>query len=281
MPILGDDPADEDLLIPGIAWDAPAAFSAALGMSTQAGEGLIRDALVLRHRLPQVWARVQALEVPAWRARRIASAVFSRPADVSEYLDEHVAPVAEKVGIITVDRLIDEAMLRLHAEERELAQLEALDATHATLHEESINDTGIADMSLRAEWADLHDFDTTLTDLAHCLEPAHAQEPFEARRARAIGIIADPAHAAALLAGTDQPDQPDQTELTSQTRHPASRRGRGAVCTCSCTSPRPPSTLLTEPPVVRSPGSRPRPAAPDARPWPNRSPPGAAGTPPT
>ena len=132
VPILGCDDGDEDLLIPGIAWDAPAAFSAALGMSTQAGEGLIRDALVLRHRLPQVWARVQALEVPAWRARRIASAVYSRPAECPDYLDEHVAPVAEKVGTTTLDRLIDEAMLRLHAEERELAQLEALDATHAT-----------------------------------------------------------------------------------------------------------------------------------------------------
>ena len=191
-------------------------------MSTQAGEGLIRDALVLRHRLPQVWARVQALEVPAWRARRIASAVYSRPADVSDHLDEHVAPVAEKVGTTTIDRLIDEAMLRLHAEERELAQLEALDATHATLHEESINDTGIADMSLRANWADLHDFDTTLTDLAHVLEPLHAQEPFEARRARAIGIIADPAYAAALLAGdTDQTDQTDQRPRPDRDTHQA------------------------------------------------------------
>ena len=65
-----------------------------------------------------------------WRARRIAQAVYARPADVADYLDEHVAAVAERVGTVTLDRLVDEAMLRLHAEERELAQLEDLDATY-------------------------------------------------------------------------------------------------------------------------------------------------------
>src|SRR5688572_23074461 len=82
-----EDP-DHDPLIPAVDWRAGAGFAAALGMSTQAGEGLIRDALVLRHRLPLVWARVVALEVPVWRARRIAQAVHARPADVSAYLDE-------------------------------------------------------------------------------------------------------------------------------------------------------------------------------------------------
>ena len=87
-----------DPFIPGVDWAAGASFAAAVGMSTQAGEGLIRDALTLRHRLPQVWARVVALEVPVWRARRIAQAVYARPADVAGYLDEHVAAVADGSG---------------------------------------------------------------------------------------------------------------------------------------------------------------------------------------
>ena len=200
--------ADVDPLIPGVDWAAGASFAAAVGMSTQAGEGLIRDALVLRHRLPQVWARVVTGEVPVWRARRIAQAVYARPADVADYLDEHLAAVAERVGVVTVDRLIDEAMLRLHAEERELAQVEDLDATYVTVHESSINHTGIAEATVRAEWKDLHDFDTTLTHVAHRLEPVHAGEPFAARRARALGVLADPARAAALLAGTPEADLP-------------------------------------------------------------------------
>ena len=201
--------ADVDALIPGVDWAAGASFAAAVGMSTAAGEGLIRDALTLRHRLPTVWARVVALEVPVWRARRIAQAVYTQPADVADYVDEHVARVAERVGIVTVDRLIEEAMLRLHAEERELAQLEDLDATYVRVHETSINHTGIAEATLRAEWKDLHDFDATLTQVAHRLDQAHAGEPFAARRARALGVLADPVRAAALLAGTPEAALPE------------------------------------------------------------------------
>ena len=88
---------------------------------------MIRDALVLRHRLPQVWERVLAHGVPVWRARRIAQAVRGKPDDVVAHLDSAVAAVAEKVGPVILDRLIDEAMMRLYPEEREQAQLEALD----------------------------------------------------------------------------------------------------------------------------------------------------------
>ncbi|MFB9314338.1 hypothetical protein ACFFRI_14880, partial [Nocardioides plantarum] len=55
------DPAAEELVewcgIPPVAWDAPAAFAAANKMSTAAGKRLIRDALILHHRLPRTWAR--------------------------------------------------------------------------------------------------------------------------------------------------------------------------------------------------------------------------------
>jgi hypothetical protein len=98
-----------------------------------------------------VWARVLDLEVPVWRARRIAQSVHGRPADVAAWLDERLAPVAGRVGPVTLDRLLDEALLRLYPEDREIAQLEALDARHATLHEDSLTDTGIAEMTLRGD----------------------------------------------------------------------------------------------------------------------------------
>ena len=82
-----------------------------------------------------MWERLLAHEIPVWRARRIAQAVVGKPDDVAAHLDEAVAPVAEKVGPVTLDRLIDEAMMRLYPEEVELARLEALEARHVTLHE--------------------------------------------------------------------------------------------------------------------------------------------------
>ena len=206
------DPADPEVdpLVPAMDWRAGAAFAAALGLSTAAGEALVRDALTLRHRLPRVWSRLLAGALPVWRARRIARAVHARPADVADWLDETLAPIAATVGAITLDRLVDEAMLLLYAEERELEQLEALDARHATLHEASLNHTGIAEMTLRGDWADLADFDRTLSDLAALLDPV---DPFEVRRSRAVGVLADPATAAALLAGAPAPTPRRATRL--------------------------------------------------------------------
>ena len=40
-----------------------------LGISTTAAKKLVGHALELRHRLPRLWAQVQAGRVPAWRAR--------------------------------------------------------------------------------------------------------------------------------------------------------------------------------------------------------------------
>lgn len=201
---------DEDPLIPAWSWSAAAPFAAAVGMSTAAGEALIRDALTLRHRLPRVWARVLGAEVPVWRARRIAQAATAHPADVAAWLDETVAPVADRVGTVTLDRLIDEALLRLYPEERELDQLEALDARHATLHEASLNHTGVAEMTLRADWKDLADFDEMLSLVATALADVdEAEQRFpdslDVRRSRAVGVLADPAQALALLDGRQEP----------------------------------------------------------------------------
>lgn len=196
----------DDIEIPRIAWDAAAPFAAGNAMSTGAGRRLIRDALIVRHRLPRLWRRVVACEVPVWRARRVAAAVQGRPSDVAAALDEQLTPVADKVGQPTIDRLLDEAMLRLHAEERELEQLEALDERYATLHPGSINHTGIAEMTLRADWPDLDDFDRALSRVARALATGDSfADSFDVRRSRAIGILADPARALALLEGAPEP----------------------------------------------------------------------------
>jgi hypothetical protein len=212
------DPDEADPRVPAMAWDAGASFAAALGVSTAAGEAMIRDTLVVRHRLPSVWKRVLAHEVPVWRARRIAQAILGKPDDVVAHLDEAVAPVAEKVGPVILERLIDEAMLRLYPEERELAQLEALDGRHVTLHEETLNETGVGDMSIRADWKDLHDFNQTLSEVAERFAEAdeaegRVPESLDVRRSRAVGVLADPEAAAALLADRPAPEPKRHTTL--------------------------------------------------------------------
>ncbi|MGI8524267.1 MAG: HNH endonuclease signature motif containing protein [Nocardioides sp.] len=206
------DEVDERRDVPGWSWSCAAPFGSAIGRTTAGGDALIRDSLVLRHRLPRVWARVVAGTVEAWRARRIAQAVLGAPDDVCATLDETLADIADRVGPVTLDRLIDEAMLRLHAEERELAQLAALDARYVKLEEASIGETGVATMTARADWKDLADFDALLSRLAAALgaadtadDPDGSPDSFDVRRARALGVLADPAAALALLDHTQAP----------------------------------------------------------------------------
>jgi hypothetical protein len=196
---IDDDPDSDWCGLPAMSWDAAASFAAANHLSTAAGEALIRDALILQCRLPRVWARLVAGEVPAWRARRIAQALVGQPDDVATYVDLQVAGRAETVGLIALDRILDEAKLRLHAEQRELEQLEALDARYVRLDERSINHTGVADMVIRGDWADLSAFDDAASAVAAALGRDGCPESLEVRRSMAVGILADPERALALL----------------------------------------------------------------------------------
>ncbi len=162
-----------------------------------------------------MWAQVTSGRLPAWRARRIARAVIGAPADVVDHLDHTLVTIAHKVGPIQLDRLLDEAMLRLHAEDREIAQIEALDHRHVTLDARSMNHTGVAELTVRGDWKDLHDFDQTLTQIAHALAttPDGEHATLDTRRAMAIGVLADPTRAVALLDGSPAPRPKKKTVL--------------------------------------------------------------------
>ena len=104
-----------------------------------------------------------------------------------------------------MDRVLDQAMTQLYPEQREQEQLEALDQRYARMDERSLNHTGIGEMTLRAEWADLKDFDKALSLVAAALKRDGNTESLDVRRAMAIGILADPAQALALINGDQAP----------------------------------------------------------------------------
>ncbi len=217
---LGDERAELEpwRALPAIAWDAAAALGTALGRSTGSAERLIRDGLILRHRLPRHWAQVQDGSIEAFRARRVADLVAGSPDDVCAYVDEEVAPIAATAGLVTLDRVLAEAWLALHADQVELDRLEALDARHVTVDESSINHTGVADLSARADWADLSAFDAAISAVAARLAEQDAgdglpADSLDVRRARALGVLADPVRAQALLVGAPKPPPTRRTDL--------------------------------------------------------------------
>ena len=99
-------------------WRSSASPSSApsSGISTTAAKKLVGHALELRHRLPRLWAQVQAGRVPAWRARSVAEVtIHTTPAltrEAAAFVDAQVAAVAGRVGAAQLDRLVAEAIKR-------------------------------------------------------------------------------------------------------------------------------------------------------------------------
>ncbi|MGN6780601.1 MAG: hypothetical protein ACTHJH_03785 [Marmoricola sp.] len=147
--------------LPRLAWDAEAGFAVTAGLSTRAGSELLRDALILRHRLPGIWARVVTGQVPAWRARLIAAEVAGAPDDVCQAIDAVVAPVADKAGTITVRRLVNEAMVRLrprsdfvgafYPDVVAVRSWQDLERRYVHLDRDHLDHTAIAGMDIRAD----------------------------------------------------------------------------------------------------------------------------------
>ena len=84
-------------------------LGAAFQITTHAARQLISDALDLHYRLPKTWARVEALEVPAWRARRIAQATSQLTREQAAEVDQTLAPKAHACGTRLIDRAIADA----------------------------------------------------------------------------------------------------------------------------------------------------------------------------
>jgi hypothetical protein len=64
------------------------------------------DAWNLVHRLPLIWARVESLDVPAWRARRIAQATAHLSKEAAAVVDRELAARAATCGNVLIDRAI-------------------------------------------------------------------------------------------------------------------------------------------------------------------------------
>ena len=77
---------------PLVAEFCVAELALALGVSTDSGKRYLGDAVESHYRLPRLWARVMAGEVPVWKARQVATRTIGLSADAAAFVDRHVAP---------------------------------------------------------------------------------------------------------------------------------------------------------------------------------------------
>ncbi len=240
-----------------------AEFGAVLGISTVSAKHLIGQALELRHRLPRLWRLVQAGDLPAWRARRIAEttihAGLSREA--ASYVDAQLAPFAHRTSTSAVDRLVDAAIARFDPTRAALEAARAADGRHVTIDEEQVSFAGTMRVTAELDLADALDFGAAVAQGAEALKALGSEESLDARRASAVGEMARSQLALPLVGEVAQ--QPSRNQASTAARQvvlhvhltegdPIARLERGNLATLDqiyqwCTQSR---TDVTVKPVI-------------------------------
>lgn len=175
---------------PLVAEFCVAELALAIGKTTDAGRTYLGDALEVRHRLPRLWVRVMAAEVPVWKARRIAQATRSLPFDAAGYVDQHLAAVAHRVGFAQIDRTVDAARALFDPAAADQRRREAAERRHLTIDTTQVTTEGTMRIHGELDLADALDLDHALSLGAQQLADAGSTACLDARRAMAAGALA-------------------------------------------------------------------------------------------
>ena len=168
---------------PGVAEFAPAELGAELAMSPFAARQLIADALDLRHRLPLLWARVQAGEVKPWIGRKTAEATRDTSADVAAAVDRRVANWAHSLSWGRLENMIAAAIIAADP-------AAATEAAEATERSQGVwvgrsSEHGIKDIYIRTEAPNAIWFDASIDRVADSLAALGDTDAKDIRRAKA------------------------------------------------------------------------------------------------
>ena len=179
-------------------------FGAALGISTAAAEALLADALDLQHRLPRIWARVEALEVPPWRARQVASETRRLSQEAAAHVDRTLVAKVGKIGPVLLARAVAEAAARYDAVPLAADEDNARAGWGVRIWPGLPGRfTGTSWLDAAGDTGDLTRFHDLVCKIAHQLFLAGDTDTLEARKAKALGVIAD--GGVIRPAGGDQP----------------------------------------------------------------------------
>jgi len=205
-----------------VAEDAPAELGISLAISSTAARNLIGAAIDLVHRLPHTWTAVQQGRLEAWVGQRIARLTADLSDQAAGWVDAELAAHLE----LPTGRLLSRAEATVLAADRATADAHAEHHRRShTLHLGRHTEHGTRTLFARCDAADALRFYTIADQLARALQTqtqtSHTgqdtgqhggqdTETLDQLRARAIGLLANPALALTLLAGITDPDNTQQ-----------------------------------------------------------------------
>jgi hypothetical protein len=213
---------------PRVAEFACAEFAAALGVPTTWGTQLVGEALELRHRLPRVWARVMAGDLPVWRARRIARATMPLSRDAAGWVDAQVAGFAHRVGPAQTDRLVAAAAARFDPDLADSERQAAADRRCFEVDHRQVSFAGTSRVYGELDLADALDLDAAVAAGAEELARLGSTETLAVRRALAAGELAR-RQPTLDLTDPQQSDPAEPPERSAGSRRPSRRVARQTV----------------------------------------------------
>ena len=184
---------------PEVSEFAVVELAAALGRSTESGRKLVADAVEAKHRLPQVWARLEAGQVEVWRVRRLTDHTRALAEDVVAFVDAHLACVMHTAGPATIARCVAEAIARFDPEATEIAECDTTAGLHLHLgladDATSVGTAGAVTIDGSLDRADAEELEAVIADLAEQLRLAQERaggpvDTLDVRRAKAMGYLA-------------------------------------------------------------------------------------------
>jgi hypothetical protein len=200
---------------PEVSEFCAAEFGTLQGVGIMSGRAMIADALDLRHRLPRLWAGVQAGGVRAWQARKIAQATRALSWEACGDVD---AAISGYVGMLAWSRFLKILTAAILDADPDAAATR----TERVRTERGVwatdSDDGIKTLIGRAAGGDVTWFMAAVNRIADILSVEGDTDPVGARRSKAIGILAQPARALRLLID-HQSDPDDPTQPTEPDQH--------------------------------------------------------------
>ena len=178
-------------------------IAALLHTSHTAARGLVADALSARWRHPRMWAAVMAGRLPVWQARKIAQAVRWAGLDRARALriDRALAPGLGTLSWPRLEALLEGEIVNADPVAADQREERARAGRYARVVREEAGQAGIRTLIARLATPEAEQLDATIAQLAHSLHLGGDTDALDVRRSRALGILAVPDRALALLAG--------------------------------------------------------------------------------
>jgi len=169
-------------------------------MSLAGAFHLVADMITLTSRLPQCWAKVAAGEATLRQARRVASETEAFvPGDGWARVDAMIAPVLGVVNATRLSKMIFAAIKTVNPEHAKI--LTECRPRHVWTGVDKADPlTGW--LSARLDTKDALSLESTIQMVAERLATDGDQADVDTRRAKALGMLADPANVLALAENT-------------------------------------------------------------------------------